>query len=169
MKSDKLKKILLILGGSAILLGAAVVYADPGSSNDPLVSLSYLDKRLDELKNQLEKKIDKAIDDNSNNNDSGTTNSNEFKVVVLSAGQTLIGKGGTEIILRGGTSTSKQPGKAVIRSNVADGLSDITDGKDLKDGVTVPLNHLLIVPRDGRGVQAINDSTFLIKGDYEVK
>jgi len=169
MKRDKLKKILLVLGGSVILLGAAVIYAEPGSSNDPLVSLSYLEKRLDQLEDEFEKKLDEIIDENGGNHNNGTGKVSEFEVVELSAGQTLIGKGGTEIILRGGTSTSKLPGKAVIRSNVADGLSDITDGKDLKDGANVPLNHLLIVPRDGRGVQAITDSTYLVKGDYEIK
>ncbi len=169
MKRDKLKKILLVLGGSVILLGAAVIYAEPGSSNDPLVSLSYLEKRLDQLEDEFEKKLDEIIDENGSNHNNGTGKVSEFEVVELSAGQTLIGKGGTEIILRGGTSTSKLPGKAVIRSNVADGLSDITDGKDLKDGANVPLNHLLIVPRDGRGVQAITDSTYLVKGDYEIK
>jgi len=61
MKRDKLKKILLVLGGSVILLGAAVIYAEPGSSNDPLVSLSYLEKRLDQLEDEFEKKLDEII------------------------------------------------------------------------------------------------------------
>ncbi len=56
--------------------------------------------------------------------------SNSFEVVQILAGQSIIGKDGTEIILRGGTGNG--PGRAKIVALGKDGLSDLTVGKDLK-------------------------------------
>ncbi len=114
-----------------MLCGAAVIYASPGTSSDPLVSLSYLEEVT------------------------------KFKVIEIKAGQFIIAEEGTEIILRDGTSTIYTPVNA--------GISDVTMGKDLKNGEKVPLNHLLIVPRDGRGVKAQATSIYLIKGKYTIK
>ncbi|NLY77571.1 MAG: hypothetical protein GX080_05730 [Tissierellia bacterium] len=139
MKKVKFRKVLFIIGICVVLLGAAVIYASPGTSSDPLVSLGYLEKVA------------------------------KFNVVEVKAGKILTGKGGTEIILRGSPSSSKTVGKAVIYSTDKDGLSDITAGKDLRNGANVPLNHLLIVPRDGRGVRAVTDTIYLIKGEYTIK
>lgn len=131
MKKSNLKRILIILGLSLVLLGAAVIYASPGTSNDPLVSLSYLEKV------------------------------SKFNVIEIKAGQTLIGKEGTEIVLRSGLVT--------IYSPVQFGVSDVTAGKDLLNGQSVPQNHLLIIPRDGRGIKAVTESVFMIKGEYTIK
>ena len=68
---------------------------------------------------------------------------------------------GTEIILRG----QGQGWLLEVR-----GLSDVTGGKDLGMDVLVPDNHLLIVPRnDNRGVAAITDAIFLVRGEYEIR
>lgn len=131
MKKSNLKRILIILGLSLVLLGAAVIYASPGTSSDPLVSLSYLQKV------------------------------SKFNVITVKAGKTLIGKEGTEIVLRSGSST--------IYSPVQFGVSDVTAGKDLLNGQSVPLNHLLIIPRDGRGIKAKTESVYMIKGEYTIK
>lgn len=131
MEKGKLKKVLIVVGLSLVLCGAAVIYASPGTSSDPLVSLSYLEEVT------------------------------KFKVIEIKAGQFIIAEEGTEIILRDGTSTIYTPVNA--------GISDVTMGKDLKNGEKVPLNHLLIVPRDGRGVKAQATSIYLIKGKYTIK
>ncbi len=131
MEKSNLKRILIILGLSLVLLGAAVIYASPGTSSDPLVSLSYLQKV------------------------------SKFNVITVKAGKTLIGKEGTEIVLRSGSST--------IYSPVQFGVSDVTAGKDLLNGQSVPQNHLLIIPRDGRGIKAVTESVFMIKGEYTIK
>jgi len=131
VEKGKLKKVLIVLSLIVVLFGAAVIYASPGTSSDPLVSLSYLNKV------------------------------SKYNVVDVEAGKTLIGKEGTEIILRSGICT--------IYSPVNFGVSDVTAGKDLLNGQSVTFNHLLIIPRDGRGVKTKVDSVFLIKGEYTIK
>lgn len=84
-----------------------------------------------------------------------------LQVINLKAGQTLTAEGGTEIVLRSG--------KAVVVTST-DGLSDVTGGKDLAKGVSVPLNHLLIVPRsDGRGIKATADAWVMVRGAFVIK
>ncbi|HSH35936.1 hypothetical protein [Schnuerera sp.] len=154
MINKKFKKTILILGGVSIILGSTVVFSEPGSEKDPLVSLSYLEKQIDQLKYYIDEKFSSIEDEEST--------SSALEVVEISEGQSIIGKSGTEIILRGG--------KAEIIAGELGGLSDITDGKDLKMGANVPPNHLLIVPRDDeRGVYAITDSIYLVRGEYEIR
>lgn len=158
---NKFKKILVLLGLAGILLGTSMAFSEPGTGSDPLVSLSYLEKRIEQLRDYIDERILEIEDKEEVQPDT-------FQVVEISAGQSIIGKGGTEIILRGGT--EKGAGKATVIASGNDGLSDITEGKDLKNGEEVPLNHLLIVPRDdGRGVYAVTDSVYLVKGDYEIR
>lgn len=162
MNMGKLKKSLLTLGFATILLGTTIAFSEAGTKNDPLVSLSYFEKKMDELKDYVDTRL------KQNDNGRKDTVSDTFQVVELAKGQSIIGKNGTEIILRGGT--GKGVGKAKIVAPGSDGLSDITEGKDLKNGQDVPLNHLLIVPRDdGRGVYAETDSVYLVKGQYEIR
>ncbi|NLY45265.1 MAG: hypothetical protein GX053_04660 [Tissierella sp.] len=149
----KIKKSEVIMSGALVLFGAAATFSEPGSVDDPLVTLSYVNYKIDQVKEYIDIKI---------SNNSGS--SNELVVVELPEGKSLIGKSGTEIILRGGKSTAY--GVAVDK-----GLTDITDGKDIDDEVNyLPANHLLIIPRDdGRGAYAVTDSIFLVRGDYEIR
>ena len=85
-----------------------------------------------------------------------------MKVVEVSPGQSLIGYSGTEIILRAGTAT-------VIDSELG-GLCDCTEGVDLTKGANVPINHLLLVPRDdGRGIKATSKVVVMVRGKFDVK
>ena len=139
MKKNKIKKILLGLGVITIILGTTVAFSEPGSEKDPLVSLSYLEKRIDQLKYYIDERL------SNSNGDSQNGQSNNLEVVNIIAGQSIIGKNGTEIILRSG--------RAKIIASELGGLSDVTLGKDLKMNEIVPSNHLLIIPRnDGRGL-----------------
>ena len=122
---------------AALVLGMLCGYAvfgasdGPGTDSDPLVSKSYVDTKL------------------------------TYTPIQLTAGQKLIGKEGTEIILRSGEATAIDNG--------ANGISDITAGTDLMTGKQVALNHLLLVPRDdGRGITAVTDIWVMIRGDYEI-
>lgn len=84
-----------------------------------------------------------------------------FSPISLTAGQKLIGGEGCEIILRSGEATAIDNG--------ANGISDLTDGKDLITGNWVFLNHLLLVPRsDGRGIKATTDIWVMVKGEYSI-
>jgi hypothetical protein len=74
----------------------------------------------------------------------------------------VLGKSGTEIILRSGEATAIDNG--------ANGVSDITAGKDLMTGQSVGQNHLLLVPKDdGRGIQATTDLFVMVRGAYSIQ
>jgi hypothetical protein len=80
----------------------------------------------------------------------------------LQPGQSLIGDEGTEIILRSGEGTAIDNG--------ANGVSDISSGRDLMSGMKVELNHLLLVPRaDGRGIKVSTEAWVLIRGSYTIR
>ena len=160
-----IKRIVLVV--LAVVLTSLVVYAvDPGADDDPLISLSYLEEKLDELKSgleskitALEKKMDNLEKDNDSSNDGDetvTTQSSGFKVVNLKAGETLSLGESAEIILRTGSAT--------VVGGTGGGLSDVTVGKDVPDGGKVELNHLLITPRnDGRGIKVSENSAVMVK------
>lgn len=104
----------------------------PGSSEDPLVSKSYVDEAL------------------------------SYEVVHTTAGQSLIGGAGTEMILRSGEATAIDNG--------SNGVSDLTSGADLMSGVSVQTNHLLLVPRaDGRGILTSTECYVMVRGEYTLK
>lgn len=155
-----IRKIVLVSVAFVMLL-SIVVYAsgyNPGSEQDPLVTLSYVDSKINELKSYIDNKVS-----NSGTASSGTASTaSTYQIVSLQSGQKLIGKESTEIILRSG--------EALAIDNGANGISDLTDGKDLRSGDTVYQNHLLLVPRDdGRGIKAITEIWIMVKGGYEIK
>lgn len=85
-----------------------------------------------------------------------------FNVVEVPQGKSVYGTAGTEMILR--------QGECTIIGTQKGGVSDVTMGYDLADGITVQGNHLLIVPvNDGRGVKALTNCLIMIKGGYEIK
>jgi len=121
-----------LLGLGFWIGGATAGTTEPGTAADPLISKSYVDSML------------------------------AFQVVPVPKDSSLVGEGGTEIVLRAGQ------GAAVASAN--GGLLDVTEGVDLSQGATVKLNHLLVVPRtDGRGVTAKTDAIFMVKGVYTIR
>ncbi len=137
----------------SIVLGGTIVFSEPGSEDDPLITLSYFNKEIDKLKSYIDNKLEGFDSDGD---------SNKLEVVELEAGQSLIGEAGAEIILRGG--------KASVIAGELGGLSDITDGKDLFMDAMIPANHLLIIPRDdGRGAYVVENAIFLVRGAYEIR
>lgn len=122
--------------------------ADPGSTEDPLVTLSYIN---DVLMPQVKSYVD-----------SKSQASGGFEIVNVKAGQTVIVGASTEMILR--------MGNAQIVATQKGGVADVTQGIDLQNGAVMPSNHLLIVPLDdGRGAQMLSDGIIMIKGNYTVK
>lgn len=133
------KKLLAIVLALTFAAAVAVSAYDPGSSEDPLISKSY-----------VESTIIPYIDQ-----------STAFSVVNISANQTLIGQAGCEVILRMGTAT--------VVATAKGGLCDTTIGGDWPNDSPVPANHLLIVPvSDGRGVKAVTDIIVMVKGKYSL-
>lgn len=156
MKSCKLKKQgMILLAVLAVCLTATIAIAagasaQAGSSDDPLVSKSYVDQKVAELK--------QSIGNAASSGGSAAT----YKSVSLAEGQKLIGKEGTEVILRSGEATAMDNG--------SNGISDLTAGADLWTGDTVKTNHQLLIPRDdGRGIKATTVIWVMVRGDYVIQ
>lgn len=142
--------LVLLIGLSS---GASETSEVPGSSQDPLVTLSYVESRLEALQIELESQIATQS--------TQTTSSAVFEVVEVQAGEYVYFGESTEVILRAG-----------IASTIASengGLADLTTGVDLRMGDAVPENHHLLVARnDGRGMKIDSQVFLLIKGPYTV-
>lgn len=174
------KRLHILIVIIAIIVMSSIAFCEPGSQEDPLVTLSYVQKRIEQVKFYLDEKLNPAIETSNNNATQIQTLVEENKqlkekianlqssgsasldVVELKDGQTLICNAGTEIILRGGNATA-------IASDLG-GLSDTTAGEDIQMNQKIPNNHLLIVPRsDGRGVLVPKYAIFMVRGSYEVR
>ncbi|MDQ8734038.1 hypothetical protein [Paenibacillus sp. LHD-38] len=122
----------------------------PGSAEDPVVTKSYVDEQLA-----------KAGDGPTETPGANTA----LEVVTVPAGKTLMAGQGTEVIVR--------VGKAIAYSSDASGIADLTGGTDLTKGKAVPTNHLLLFPREGRGIlpdpNQKNGLTVLVKGSYTLQ
>lgn len=155
------KRIFIVCIVCALALGAMglAFAAEPGSDGDPLITKSYIDEVL---LPKIYSYIDNAVAGIKPSDKE--TASATFEVVNVKAGTTIVSGAGTEMILRMGSAS-------VIGSDRG-GISDVTGGCDLANGVAVPSNHLLIVPLDdGRGVKISTkgDAILMIKGKYSVK
>ncbi len=146
---NKVNVTVLIVALALIVTTVAVGAAgyEPGSSEDPVVTKSYVDAQIAALK--------------SSGGTSGTAAA-VFQPVFVEAGKKLVGGEGTELILRSGGALAVASGQ--------DGLSDVTAGRDLAGGLAVSRNHLLLIPRDdGRGISAATDIWVLVKGTYSIE
>lgn len=148
MKETRRKWIIVITVLVALAAATAAVWAatyEPGSQEDPVVTKSYVDAKIAELKAS-----------------GGGGDSAVFVPVKIPAGKVLTGGEGAEFILRSGNATAIDNG--------IDGVSDITAGNDLKTGQAVATNHLLLIPRsDGRGIAAKNELWVMIRGTYSIQ
>ena len=144
--------MLALLAGVMILNSAAGANSSkiPGSADDPVVTKSYVDQLVAELRMSI---------------GSGGGGGSKLEVVTVPVGKTIYVQAGGELIVR--------TGKAVAVSSDANGLSDMTDGLDIPPGKPVGNNHLILFPRDGRGVKAAEgsktDLIVLVRGGYEIK
>lgn len=148
--------------------------AEPGSSDDPLISLSYFDNKIKELKEEIIKSLSKDLDEKFNKTEKeiqsslneikekGVSTPSTFEVVSVKENETLICEAGTEIIVRSGKFTAV--------GGETGGVSDVTAGKDLVTDEVIINNHLLIVPKsDGRGITSKIAGAVMIKGNFEKK
>lgn len=174
----KRHKILLAVA----LLSATSLYGSDGlmrnksqigTKADPVVTKSYVEKRISQLSNlggstnnsaQLLTKIEaqeKQIAELLERMENLETEKSTFEIVAVPAGKIIYGKQGSEMIIRSGEGR-------IIASN-AGGVQDVTDGIDLSGGSIAPKNNLLIVPReDGRGIEAIKPMVIMVRGGYTI-
>ena len=149
----------------------------PGSDSDPLITSSYLDKKIQGITDSIQavvKNLESKIEQNNSNllvmdkkveglsKQTGGSTGAIYEIVNLPAGKKIICQNSTEVILRSG--------KAKIVSSNTAGISDVTTGCDVSPGAYVERNHLLIVPRtDGRGVIAQTVCVLMVKGAYSIE
>ncbi len=184
--------LISLVGAGAILVGGVFwgfSASDPGSLEDPLVTKGYVEEKFSSLVEEIDfltREIDrvskesqeleqvvelmdrvdgleKRVDDVSDISPDDFRDT--FEPMLLKRGETIIAGDSTQIILRSGT--------ARVVSSLAGGLVDATSetNGDLSGNESVPLNHLLIVPRDdGRGIRITSgDAWVMVKGPFEVK
>lgn len=164
---------------AVLALGTGSIYAsksEPGSSNDPLVTKSYVDDQIAKVKNsetgntsvideqlkvqaQLIDILKQQIEALSQEVEQGAGST--YEVVTVPKGETLLGKQGSEVIIRAG--------EAKVVGSTGGGLQDMTEGTDLNDKQSAPKYHLLIIPReDGRGLYATTDLVVMVRGGYSI-
>lgn len=150
----KFKNLFIgLLIGAVVSLPAAVGFSsDAGTSTDPLVTLSYVDSQIENLRVEM-------------NNLVGQSSNAGYQILEnLNEGTRVIFGKNAEVIIRAG-------GGVVIPGSTGEGFSDLTDGIDLRGGIAIPKNHLLLVARDdGRGIYvSMNQTYIMVKGTYQIK
>jgi hypothetical protein len=157
--------VIAIVLLAAMTLGVLAVSYEPGSENDPVVTLSYVESRFAEIISDFQEKLDSVSVDADNASLPIETQTSEtgFEAILIPAGSHVYFADNTQVILRSGAMTA-------IANSSGNGLADLTVGNDLKTGDAVQMNHLLLVPRnDGRGVSVSEDSWMMIKGKYTLQ
>ena len=166
----KFNLVMLIFLLVFMLFNVAVaVDEQSGGENDPIVTQSYIEMRIEQVKTYCDEKVNNINTQIQSlqtqiEGAKGEQIINTFEPVTVRPGQKLIGGEGTEIILRVGTATAI--------TNIECGIVDATGGVDILNGKNIPQQHLLIVPRDdGRGISVVGkgDAMLMVKGAYIIQ
>ncbi len=180
-KQPNLKWICGILALTAAL-AVTVLAASYDSSEDPIISLSYLtevfrpsiEKDYEEKIAELEARIEALSggtytptapeeNDSSDQTDQTTAVSVTYEVIELKYGDCLFAAGPVDIMLRAGSAVCIAP-------DASQGISDYTEGAEIYNGEKLTKNHMCLIPRgDGRGIMATAQSVFImVRGDYSL-
>lgn len=158
MNKSKKRLILLTVVMALFLTCVAVFAENAGTDGDPLVSKSYIDGVIEEIKSYVDEKISSNESDVSGDTLKETAS---FEIVRLALGQRITFGESTEFIVR--------MGKGAVIASEKGGIADVTAGFDLSEGEETSANHLMIVPvDDGRGFTAIEDVIVMVKGSYKI-
>jgi hypothetical protein len=177
------KKLLITLGvivAVAFISGVSILGATTfGTTNDPLVTLSYLTQKLkpqimaevsaeiSAAQASLQPSLDAKVNEFKANIDAKlgaspgtTTESDTFTLVTLSKNQTLSCAVGTELLLRIGTATATGSAPALV---------DSTTGSTLSSGGALAANHMYMVTIQDNGIKATTNTVkVLVRGTYTV-
>ncbi|CAG7634129.1 hypothetical protein PAESOLCIP111_03534 [Paenibacillus solanacearum] len=194
--TSRIKKVTLtaaILSLSALSFAyadSATTTTQPGSVDDPVITKSYFEQNIQKqvaeqmtkqtvneemLKQLVAAEVAKIAGNINGGNPTGSNpvttpstssstsdSTSNMSIIQLGAGQMLYGGDGTEFIVRTGQTT--------VFSSDENGIPDVTIGKDIAAGATVETNHLLIVPREGRGIKPApknNQEIYvMVRGNY---
>lgn len=172
---------VLFLTASVIAALAVTAFAASyDSSEDPLISLSYLtetfrpsiEKDYKERIAALEEKIEQLSAGGSTmETTTATAETNTasesampgYTVVELKYGDCLFASGACDIMLRAGSAFCIAP-------DPTQGISDYTAGVELLNKDSLTKNHMCLIPRgDGRGIMATAQSVYvMVRGEYTI-
>jgi hypothetical protein len=157
-KRSKLLMAIVLLGGGLWIGSVMTTNAEtapatqPGGTDDPIVTKSYVDQQI------------KANMQAGTGTGTSTGGTSPITVIQLQANQTLIASPGAEVIVR--------TGKTLAVSSDDNGIPDVTGGKDIRPGAAIETNHLLIFPREGRGIKpdpkVKGDIFVMVRGGYQL-
>ena len=143
---------LLALAGLTAI--ASTASGGAGSQADPLVTLSYL---TETFTGQVMERVDERIV--QRNAALSAELGGAYAAVTLSAGQTLYGEAGCEVLLRSGA--------ANCGASAEPGLVDTTAGGGIAGGASLQANHLYLMT-DSRTVTASEGAVLLVRGVYTI-
>ena len=157
-----LPRFAVLMLAAMVLSMTVTTAAEPGSSNDPLVTLSYLNETfLGSVLQKVDEKIAQRNTQLSQQAGNGSGAAAAFTVVTLSKGQVLTGGIGCEVMLRVGSASCVSPSSP--------GLIDESAAATLNNGGALVQNHLYMMTIEGRGVKAASTTTkLLVRGGYSV-
>ena len=166
-QSNKVRTFLCgVLALTVLTAFAAMAAGGAGSQTDPLVTLSYLTgsftgqimDKVDGLLAGRNAALTKELTDKLTQLPGGAAG-DSYAVVTLSAGQTLSGEAGCEIILRSGSARCAGTGST--------GLVVATSGSGLGNEAALTGNHLYLMP-ESQSVVTVEGATLLARGAYTV-
>lgn len=169
------------LCGLLALLSAmtvTVLAATYDSSEDPIISLSYLTdvfrpnlvKEYETKIAALEAKIDALsggtytpVETEPESDTASQAVSSTYEVIEMKYGDCLFAEGPIDILLRSGAAICIAP-------NASQGISDYTEGAEIYNGENLTINHMCLIPRgDGRGIMATAQTVYImVKGEYNL-
>lgn len=175
--SKRVTALVSALALTALCAGAAM--AANGDKNDPLVTLSYLEKtalpevveaveakstaRQAELENALADQIAQYKQEVQSlvSSAGGSTGSASYTLVTLNRGQTMYLDVGCELMIR--------VGSAQVNSNTNPALIDIATGGSANNGTSLTKNHLYMATIPDRTLTPTADTVkLLVRGGYTV-
>lgn len=159
----KMKRSAAIICALTVAVGGTALAANQGSQEDPLLTLSYLDKVL---RPQLETKVDEAVESNeaelSRKLDQAVSDGEQrvnaalsaagvgaFQSKTLSRGESFTPGAGRELLLASGSATALGT------------LTDTTAGKTVSAGASLELAHLYVTADAASGCKATADAAVM--------
>ncbi len=194
MKKIKRTQLTAAILALTAALSVTVLASSYDSSEDPIISLSYLTEIFKpSLVAEYEEKIaalEKKLDTLSAKLDEKTTEPETTAPEITPEPEPEITPPATEapenapaaatyvviemkygdcLFADGPVDLMLRAGKAIcIAPDAGQGLSDYTEGKEIYNGESLTKNHMCLIPRgDGRGIMATAESVFImVKGAY---
>ena len=163
--NQRLRRVIIFLAAvlAAVgIFGAGMAFgagsAEPGSQGDPIVTLSYLESRLEQLEGsgRTEGKSSSGADD-----DSGGTHANPdggFTRMELLKGQELVLSEGSTLVVYSGNG----------RITGGSGLINLTSGELFSAGTSAVLYSVFLGVDDESGIKANGSMVVYVSGNFSL-